>query len=67
MSAGEVSLSLLVFMAIYAVVFCVGALYILRLIGEGPAPASAREPSAAPRSPGSALAAAPDMESDHDA
>jgi len=33
---GQVSTSLLAFMIIYAVVFSVGALYILRLINEGP-------------------------------
>jgi len=51
--AGQVSASLLAFMVIYAVIFSVGVLYILRLIGEGPeaAPAEADEP------PGNALAA----------
>jgi cytochrome d ubiquinol oxidase subunit I len=71
--AGPVSLSLFTFVIVYAIVFCVGALYILRLIGEGPRPAAARPPPPGLRSPGSALAAAPDMdiaphkESGHDA
>jgi cytochrome d ubiquinol oxidase subunit I len=34
--AGQVSASLLAFMVIYAVIFSVGVLYILRLIAEGP-------------------------------
>jgi cytochrome d ubiquinol oxidase subunit I len=55
---GEVSVSLLAFMTIYALIFGVGVLYILRLMGEGPlAPAEA--PSAV-RPPGYALGAAPD-------
>jgi cytochrome d ubiquinol oxidase subunit I len=56
-SAGQVSVSLLAFMAIYAVVFSVGALYILRLIGAGPNAAGGEHPT--PRPPGYALAAAP--------
>jgi len=55
--ASQVSVSLVAFMAIYAVVFSVGALYILRLIDGGPN-ADTREP-AGPRPPGYALAAAP--------
>ena len=54
---GEVSVSLLAFMTIYALIFGVGVLYILRLMGEGPL-----APTAAPatvRPPGYALAAAP--------
>jgi cytochrome d ubiquinol oxidase subunit I len=56
---GEVSVSLVAFMAIYALVFSVGALYILRLIEQGPqAGAMDTEPDAA-TPPGNALAAAP--------
>jgi cytochrome d ubiquinol oxidase subunit I len=55
--AAEVSVSLVAFMAIYAVVFSVGALYILRLIAAGPNAGSAE--TAGPRPPGYALAAAP--------
>ncbi|HVY33905.1 MAG TPA: cytochrome ubiquinol oxidase subunit I [Caulobacteraceae bacterium] len=57
--AGPISASLLAFVIIYALVFCVGVLYILRLIGQGPAPGAVADPPSAPRSPGSALAAAP--------
>jgi cytochrome d ubiquinol oxidase subunit I len=56
-SAGQVSVSLLAFMAIYAVVFSVGALYILRLIGAGPNAVGGED--IRPRPPGYALAAAP--------
>jgi cytochrome d ubiquinol oxidase subunit I len=58
--AVQVSLSLLAFLIVYAVVFCVGALYILRLIAEGPVPA-AETPPGPDRAPGSPLGAAPDM------
>jgi cytochrome bd ubiquinol oxidase subunit I len=57
--AGQVTASLLAFMVVYAVIFSVGVLYILRLIAEGP---GAREdaPTDMTRPPGYALAAAPD-------
>jgi len=57
--AGQVTASLLAFMIVYAVIFSVGVLYILRLIAEGP---GAREdaPTDVTRPPGYALAAAPD-------
>ncbi|MCR5877885.1 cytochrome ubiquinol oxidase subunit I [Phenylobacterium sp. J367] len=60
--AGEVSASLLAFMVVYAIVFSVGVLYILRLIAEGPRPVPAQdtEPPLKPRPPGYALGAAPD-------
>ena len=58
-SAGQVSASLLAFMIVYAVIFSVGVLYILRLIGRGPAVAD-DAPSEAHRPPGYALAHAPD-------
>jgi cytochrome d ubiquinol oxidase subunit I len=58
--ASQVSVSLLAFMAIYAVVFSVGALYILRLMAAG---ANAEPVEAAgPRPPGYALAAAPPLD-----
>jgi len=58
--AGAVSASLLGFLVIYAVVFSAGALYMLRLFGEGPA-GGAEEPSPLePRAPGTPLARAPD-------
>jgi cytochrome d ubiquinol oxidase subunit I len=56
-TAGEVSASLVAFMAVYALIFGVGVLYILRLVGEGPA-APAAPANAAPRPPGNAMAAA---------
>ncbi len=58
--AAQVSLSLLAFLVIYAVVFCVGALYILRLMAEGPVLVAER-PSP-DRAPGSPLGAAPGMD-----
>lgn len=55
-AAGSVAISLLLFIAVYAVVFSAGALYILRLIAKGPdteeAPPQTTEP------PGSPLGAA---------
>ncbi|MFN3512655.1 MAG: cytochrome ubiquinol oxidase subunit I [Phenylobacterium sp.] len=58
--ASQVSISLLAFLVIYAVVFSVGVLYILRLMAEGPV-AGAEEPSPdRPRAPGSPLAATPE-------
>ncbi len=58
--AGAVSASLLAFMVIYAVVFTAGALYILRLLAQGPAAGAGEPPPDVPRAPGSALAAAPE-------
>ena len=55
-AAGAVSASLIGFLIVYAVVFSVGALYILRLIGEGPA---AGEPPEGHGPPGVAFSAAP--------
>jgi cytochrome bd ubiquinol oxidase subunit I len=56
---GEVSASLLAFMAIYALVFSVGALYILRLIERGPLAGGMDAAPDALTPPGNALAAAP--------
>ncbi|HZZ67642.1 MAG TPA: cytochrome ubiquinol oxidase subunit I [Phenylobacterium sp.] len=56
----EVSVSLVAFMAIYALIFSVGVLYILRLIAEGPIAGAAASTPMTPRPPGYALAAAPD-------
>ena len=58
-AAGAVSLSLLVFVMIYAAVFVTGAIYILRLIAAGPVVGQHLDAPAVQRSPGSALAAAP--------
>ena len=54
----QVSISLLAFLIVYAIVFCVGALYILRLMAEGPVPL-AQQPALPDRAPGTPLAAAP--------
>ena len=54
---GEVSVSLLAFMTIYAVIFGVGVLYILRLMDDGPLAVS--DAPVAARPPGYAFAAAP--------
>jgi cytochrome bd ubiquinol oxidase subunit I len=55
--AGQVSASLLGFMIVYAVIFSVGVLYILRLMAEGPEIIGAPVPEDEP--PGNPLAAAP--------
>jgi cytochrome d ubiquinol oxidase subunit I len=54
----QVSISLLAFLIVYAVVFCVGALYILRLMAQGPEAAPPKPPPGL-RPPGSPLGAAP--------
>jgi len=41
---GQISISLLIFLVVYALVFCVGALYILRLMADGPRPNVADPP-----------------------
>lgn len=55
--AGQVSASLLAFLVIYAIVFSVGVLYILRLIAAGPNAETIE--AEGPRPPGYALAALP--------
>jgi cytochrome bd ubiquinol oxidase subunit I len=55
--AGQVSTSLAVFMVVYAIVFSVGVLYILRLMAEGPV-AAGDEPVLGERAPGTPLGAA---------
>jgi cytochrome d ubiquinol oxidase subunit I len=56
----EVSVSLVAFMAIYALIFSVGVLYILRLMAEGPRAGAEAQTPMTPRPPGYALGAAPD-------
>ena len=58
--AGQVSASLVGFMIVYALIFGVGVLYILRLIGQGPGETAAEPAPRAKRMPGWAAAAAPD-------
>ncbi len=57
--AGPISVSLLTFLVVYAIVFCVGVLYILRLVAAGPAAVAEAAPPPEPRMPGSAMGAAP--------
>lgn len=57
---GVVSASLLAFILIYALIFSAGALYVLRLMAEGPLAGAAAPTPATPRPPGYALAAAPE-------
>lgn len=59
-SGGEVSASLIAFLVIYAVVFTAGALYILRILGQGPVHDGEAPLADLPRAPGSAMAAATD-------
>jgi cytochrome d ubiquinol oxidase subunit I len=58
-AAGPVSASLLGFMAVYATVFGVGALYILRLMALGPEEAAHAPIPGVQRAPGTAMAGAP--------
>ena len=59
-TSGEVLTSLLVYITVYSIVFTAGALFILRLMAEGPkAVITARAPEER-RAPGSPLAKAPD-------
>jgi cytochrome bd ubiquinol oxidase subunit I len=58
-TAGQVSASLLAFMVVYAVIFTVGVLYILRLVAQGPERAAEAPPERG-RPPGYALGAVPD-------
>ncbi len=60
--AGQVSASLIAFLIVYALVFSTGALYILRLIGQGPVVVAQERAPDGPRAPGSPLAATPDAE-----
>jgi len=57
-AAGQVSASLLGFIVVYATVFTAGAIYILRLISQGPE-SGETEPDSHGRAPGSPLAATP--------
>ena len=59
-TAGEVATSLVVYMVVYAIVFTAGALFILRLMAEGPVAALAEPAPRQDRAPGSPLARAPE-------
>jgi cytochrome d ubiquinol oxidase subunit I len=54
---GSVSASLIMFLAVYGLVFAAGALFILRLIAEGPVAGGKALPDP-DRAPGSPMAAA---------
>jgi cytochrome d ubiquinol oxidase subunit I len=58
--ASQVATSLLVYVSVYAVVFTAGALFILRLMAEGPVVAKIEPETRGQRSPGSAMGKAPD-------
>jgi len=62
--AGSVSASLLAFLVVYAIVFSVGALYILRMLAEGPLAGAHEAPPTQHRPPGWALGAAPENPGD---
>lgn len=57
---GSVATSLLIYLVIYSIVFVAGAIYILRLLREGPVPGGAEPKPEGQRAPGWALAAAPE-------
>lgn len=59
-TSAEVATSLLVYITVYAIVFTAGALFILRLIAEGPVAAATQPPPRGQRMPGTPLAAAPE-------
>ncbi|MDP8915918.1 MAG: cytochrome ubiquinol oxidase subunit I, partial [Pseudomonadota bacterium] len=59
-TVGEVAFSFAAFLIVYAVVFTAGALYIGRLLHEGPSLGAADTAPHDPRAPGTPLAAAPE-------
>ncbi|MFN3931220.1 MAG: cytochrome ubiquinol oxidase subunit I [Brevundimonas sp.] len=59
-TAGSVLTSLLIYITVYAVVFVAGAIYILRLLAEGPEIGEVEPSPEGLRAPGTPLAAAPD-------
>jgi len=58
--ASQVATSLLVYISVYAVVFTAGALFILRLMAEGPVVAKIDPEPRSQRPPGTPMAKAPD-------
>jgi cytochrome d ubiquinol oxidase subunit I len=60
--AGSVSVSLAAFMIVYATIFTAGAIFIFRLLHEGPESAAGHEAPYVQRAPGWTLAAAPTEE-----
>lgn len=65
-TAGDVATSLIVYLVVYAIVFTAGALFILRLMAEGPVAALAEPEPRQDRAPGTPLARAPDDASGED-
>jgi cytochrome d ubiquinol oxidase subunit I len=59
-TTGEVATSLIAYMLVYSVVFTAGALFILRLMAEGPVAGAAEHAPRGDRAPGSPLAKAPE-------
>jgi cytochrome d ubiquinol oxidase subunit I len=59
-TAAEVATSLTAYILVYAVVFTAGALFILRLMAEGPVAALSEPAPRQDRAPGSAMAGAPE-------
>jgi cytochrome d ubiquinol oxidase subunit I len=59
-TTGEVATSLIAYVVVYSVVFTAGALFILRLMAEGPVAALAEHAPRGDRAPGSPLAKAPE-------
>ncbi|MBW3616426.1 MAG: cytochrome ubiquinol oxidase subunit I [Proteobacteria bacterium] len=62
--AGQVGASLMAFMVIYAIVFTAGALFIFRLLHEGPESAAGSEAPYVQRVPGWTMGAAPQAEAE---
>ena len=58
--ASQVATSLIAYIAVYSVVFTAGAIFILRLMAEGPVAAAAETPPRGQRPPGTPLAKAPE-------
>jgi cytochrome d ubiquinol oxidase subunit I len=58
--ASQVATSLIAYITVYAIVFTAGAIFILRLMAEGPVAALAEPAPRQDRAPGSALARAPE-------
>lgn len=58
--ASQVATSLIAYVIVYAIVFTAGAIFILRLMAEGPVAALAEPAPRQDRAPGSALARAPE-------
>ncbi len=62
--AGQVGASLMAFMVIYAIVFTAGALFIFRLLHEGPESVAGSEAPYVQRAPGWTMGAAPQAEAE---